>query len=315
MRRRTFTTGAASLFAGLAAGAASAQTTGLTTIRLTSAPSDDLRPLLYAQNAGLFRKAGLAVDIDRTSSGAIAAQAILAGAMDIGKSSLTPLIAAHIRGIPFVLIAPSAIHQAANPNSAVIVASDASYRSPADLQGKTIACTAIGDIGYLGFRALVDQHGGDSSTLRWVEVPTSAVATAVAQGRIAAGIITEPYMTKELSTGKVRMLVDVLAGYPTPVLESAFYGTRDYVAKNRDVVARFAKVVEQGAAYSNAHESQTVALFAAFSGMEPDVLSKMHLTVSATKFSPQQIQPVIDLAAKYGVIPKRFDAREMIAKL
>ncbi len=37
----------------------------LTTIHFISSASDDLRPLLYAQSAGLFQKAGLNVVIDK----------------------------------------------------------------------------------------------------------------------------------------------------------------------------------------------------------------------------------------------------------
>lgn len=318
MLRRILVRPAALLLALLvvSAGISSAQTPAapaLTTIRFISSPSDDLRPVLYAQNAGLFRQAGLDVVIERASSGAIVAQAIVGGAMDIGKASLSSLIAAYARGIPFVMIAPSAIHRRENSNDGVLVASGSSVRSPADLQGKVVACTAIGDIGYLGLRALIDAQGGDSSTVQWVEIPTSAVSAALEQGRIEAGLTTEPYMTKDLKSGKVRVLVDMLNGYPHPILESAFFSTRDYVAKNADAVARFAKVLRQAAVYSNTHEAQTVPLMAAFAGLDAETAAQMHHTFTATSFDPQQVQPVIDLAAKYKVIPHGFNAREMIA--
>ncbi|HXF34023.1 MAG TPA: ABC transporter substrate-binding protein [Candidatus Acidoferrales bacterium] len=285
----------------------------LTTIRVISSPSDDLRPMLYAQKAGLFTKAGLNVVLERSSSGAVVAQAIVGGAMDVGKASLSSLIAAYARGIPFELIAPSAIHRASSANSAVIVTTASPIRAPLDLQNKTVSCTAIGDIGYLGLRAMIDAQGGDSSTVKWVEIPTSAVALAIEQGRVDAGVTTEPYMTKDLRSGKVRILVDMLNGYPRPILESAFFATKDYVEKNRDVVARFAKALQQASSYSNTHEAETVPLFAAFGGLDADTAAQMHRTFTPTTFDAAQIQPVIDLAAKYKVIPRRFDAREFIA--
>lgn len=294
-------------------GTSSAQQPNLTTIRVISSPSDDLRPLLYAQKAGLFTKAGLNVVLERSSSGAVVAQAIVGGAMDVGKASLSSLIAAYARGVPFELVAPSAIHRAASANSAVVVAANSPIRSVLDLQNKIVSCTAIGDIGYLGLRAMIDAQGGDSSTVRWVEIPTSAVAVALEQARVDAGVTTEPYMTKDLRGGKVRMLVDMLNGYPRPILESAFFATRDYVEKNRDVVARFAKALQQASIYSNTHEAETVPLFAAFGGLDDDTAAQMHRTFTPPTFDPSQIQPVIDLAAKYKVIPRRFDAREIIA--
>ncbi len=295
------------------AGTPSAQPTNPTTIRVISSPSDDLRPLLYAQKAGLFTKAGLNVVLERSSSGAVVAQAIIGGAMDVGKASLSSLIAGYARGVPFEMIAPSAIHRAASPNSAVIVATDSPIRTPLDLQGKVVSCTAIGDIGYLGIRGMIDRQGGDSASVRWVEIPTSAVALAIEQGRVDAGITTEPFMAKDLKGGKVRMLFDMLNGYPRPILESAFFATRDYVEKNRDAVARFAKALQQAAAYSDTHEAETVPLFAAFAGMDDETAAAMHRTYTPPTFDASQIQPVIDLAAKYKVIPRRFDAHEIIA--
>lgn len=110
------------------------------------------------------------------------------------------------------------------------------------------------------------------------------------------------------------MLADMLNGYgPRPILESAFFSTRDYVAKNRDAMARFAKVMEQASAYANSHIPETLPLIVAFSGMDAHAAAIMHKTYTALAFDPAQIQPVIDVAAKYKVIPKTFSARDMLS--
>ena len=238
------------------------------TIRFTSSSSDDLRPILYAQNAGLFQKAGLNVVIDKASSGGVVAQAIVGGAMDIGKASMSSLVAAYARNVPFVLIAPSAIHRKEVANSGVMLNANSPIKTVLDLQGKIVGCTAIGDIGYLGLRAMIDAQGGDSSKVKWVEIPTASLAAMVEQNRVDAGLTTEPYMTKDLSSGKFRILVDMLTGYPHPILESAFFARKDYVEKNRDAVTRFAKVLQQAAAYADDHVAETLPLFVTFTGMD-----------------------------------------------
>jgi NitT/TauT family transport system substrate-binding protein len=293
---------------------APAQAPVLTVIRLTSSPSDDLRPVLYAQSAGLFKKAGLDVQITRAASGAIVAQSVLAGAMDVGKSSLVSLIAAYAQGVPFVMVAPSAIHLKNDANDGVMVLANAPFKSPLDLQGKVVACTAIGDIGYLGLRAMIDQMGGDSTTLKFIELPTTTLGASLEQGRVDAGVTNEPYMSKDLGTGKFRMLTDMLNGYgPKPILESAFFSTKDFVGKNRDAMARFAKVMAQASAYANTHIPETLPLMVSFSGMDAHAAEIMHKTSTAPSFDPSQIQPVIDVAAKYKIIPKTFSARDMLA--
>lgn len=285
------------------------------TIRYFSSASDDQLPVLYAQKAGLFQEAGLNLVAERAPSGAAVAQAVVGGAVDIGKGSLSSLIAAHVRGIPFELIAPAAIHrEESSINSAIVVAVNSPLHAPLDLQGKVVASTAIGDIGYLGTRAMIDGLGGDSSTMRWVELPTSAVAAAIEQGRIDAGITVEPYMSKDLATGKLRILVDPLNGYRRPILEGAYFAMHDYIAAHRDTVARFVRVLQQAATYTNAHTAETLPLFIAYSGMDAETATKMRHAVIATTFDASDIQPVVDMAAKYKVIPHGFDAREMIAR-
>jgi len=314
--RRTHALRALAGAPGLVAAPAMVRAQGsLTTIRYLSSPSDDQLPVLYAQKTGLFQEAGLNLVAERASSGAAAAQAVAGGAIDIGKGSLASLIAAHVRGIPFELIAPAAIHREdSSVNSAVVVGVSSPLHGPLDLQGKVVSSTAVGDIGYLGMRAMIDGLGGDSATVRWVELPTSAVAAALEQGRIDAGITVEPYMSKALAGGKVRILVDPLNGYRRPILEGAYFAMHDYIAAHRDVVARFAHVLGQAAAYTNAHLAETLPLFIAYSGMDAETATKMRHALIATTFDASDIQPVVDMAAKYKVIPHGLDAHEMIAR-
>lgn len=301
---------AASLLA--AASSATAQTANLPTIHLISSPSEDMIPFWYAQSTGMFKAAGVNAVLEKTSSGATTAQAIAGGADAVGRASLSSLIAAHVRGIPFVLIAPSAIHRKnVSVNSAIIVAANSPVKSVLELQGKTVSCTAIGDIGYLGLRSMIDGQGGDSSTVKWVELPISAVAAAVDAGRVDAGVSAEPYMSRDLTGGKVRALVDMLDGYPGEILEGAYFATRDYATANADALARFARVLRQAAIYTNAHVAEMVPLLVANTGMELDVATRMKRALNGTTFDPSQVQPVIDIAAKYKQIPARFDAREL----
>lgn len=290
-----------------------AQTTHLTTIRFIAAPSDDLLPFWYAQSKGLFRAAGLDIEATVVSSGAVVAQAIVGGTYDLGRSSVGALIAAHIQGIPFVLVAPGALHRKndALANSAILVAAGSPIKSVLDLQGKTVSCSAIGDIGYLGIRGLIDAQGGDSSTVRWVEIPASAAAAALAQGRVDASSSNEPYMTRDLASGTVRSIGDPLNGYSGEILEGAYFAMGPYANANRDALARFAKVLRQAAIYADSHREELLPLLIANTKLDPDVAARMHRATSALSFEPSQVQPVIDLEAKYKTIPHGFDAREM----
>jgi NitT/TauT family transport system substrate-binding protein len=301
---------AASLLIG--ASAAGAQTSAPTTIRFIAAPSDDLLAFWYAQSTGMFKKANLNIEVQTASTGAIVSQAIIGGAADIGRSSPQTIIAAHIRGIPLVIVAPGAIHrQNIAGNAAIIVKADSPFKTVLDLQGKTVSCTAIGDVGYLGLRSLIDAAGGDSSTVKWVEIPIPAAAAAIDTGRVDAGLSTEPFMTRDISAGKVRALVDMLNGYQGAILQGVYFSMKTFAQANPDAVSRFARVLRDASTYTNAHPTETLGLLVANTGLEPDVAAKMHRVPMALQWDPSQLQPLIDVAAKYKAIPQGFDARDL----
>jgi NitT/TauT family transport system substrate-binding protein len=298
--------------ATLAAPSATLAQSAPVTVHFIAAPSDDLLVFWYAQSTGMFKQAGLNVDVQTASTGAIVSQAILSGAADIGRASPQTVIAAHIRGVPLVVVAPGAIHRhGVFGNAAIVVKADAPFKTVLDLQGKTVACTAIGDVGYLGLRSLIDAAGGDSSTVKWVEIPIPSVAAALEAGRIDAGLSTEPFMTRDVAAGKVKTLVDMLDGYQGAILQGVYFSTKAFAQANADAVARFARVLRQAAVYTNAHPNETLALLVQNTGLEPEVAAKMHRVPIALQWEPSQLQPLIDVAAKYKAIPQSFDARDI----
>jgi NitT/TauT family transport system substrate-binding protein len=282
------------------------------TVRIASSPNDDVTPILYAMHAGLFAKAGLDVVFQKANSGSAVAAAVACGAIDIGKSSMIPLINAHVRGIAFVLVAPSSLHRSTSPDAGIVVAANGPVRRAQDLDGQVVSVAGLNDLTWLGTHAWVDKNGGDSSTIRFIEIPGSSVLSALEQGRIAAGTLSEPYITQDVRTGKARLLVDMLNGIAPRLLEAAWFTTVDYAAKNRDAVARFTSVVQQASAYCNRHPSETIGLVAAFTGIDPQTFKEIHRTYFATALLPGDIQPLIDAAAKYKLIPQAFDARELL---
>ena len=117
-----------------------AQTPALIPVHVGGLATDDAIALYYAQRTGLFAKAGLDVQFDHSSpNGAAVAAAVNAGSYDIGKSTVSSLIDAHLRGLPFTLIATAAVYDSKAPYSGLIVAKDSPIKTGKDLEGKAIA--------------------------------------------------------------------------------------------------------------------------------------------------------------------------------
>ena len=288
---------------------------GLTPVRIASTANDDITAALYAIQQDAFRKAGLDVTLNAMNSGAAISAAVAGGAVDIGRSSMLPLITARGKGISFMLIAPAGLYLTSAPDSAVVVAAKSPLRNVKDLEGKIVSSPALGDLDYLGFRNWVDVNGADSKLVQFIELPGSAVVAGVTSGRIAAGALQSPFLGQGIRAGSVRIFGYHLSSMSPRLMQSAWFTTGDYLAKNALVVRAFAQVMQSASAFCNAHPAQTVDLLASFTKMEPATIAASVRTQFATSLNPVLIQPMIDVAAKYKAIDARFEARDFIARV
>ncbi len=293
--------------------AATAQAQNLVLLRIASAPDDDVTPVLWADKAGLFRQAGIEIAVQRSNSGAAVAAAVTGGAMDIGKSSLLSIVLAHVRGVPLTIVAPGGLHTPTSIDSGILVLKDSKFRSALDLEGKIVSVSALNDFQWLGMHAWIDQHGGNSKRVLFVEQPGSSVGGALDSGRIAAGLATNPALSQYMSTGKYRYLGSQVDAIAKRLMFSAWFANADFVAKNADVIRKFGEVMSRASAYVAAHHEETVDVLAAFSSVEPAVIRSAPRASYAPSLDPALVQPLIDLAVKYGSIPANFDARDLFS--
>jgi NitT/TauT family transport system substrate-binding protein len=293
-----------------------AQTPAPTTLHLTGTGADDVVSVLYAQKSGAFRAVGLDTVYERANSGAAGVAAVTSGSFDIGKSSMGSLIAARAHNVDLKIVAGGALYRLADTQGQVllVVTSDSPIRTAKDFNGKTLSVPSLGDQNVLIARAWIDQHGGDSRTVQFVEVPSSAAATAVAQGRVAAAVLVPPFAARAIADGKMRSVAILFSAIAPRFLETAWFATGDYVTKNRDVVVAFGKVVAQASAYVNAHQADVVDLIAAFTGQTAAAVTQNGVSTLATSLEAREMQPLIDAMAKYSMIDRRFDAADFLVR-
>lgn len=306
MRRAVF------LASSVAALGAPAIAQTLTTVRVVSSPNDDLIPVLLGIDNGAFHKAGLDIDLQKANNGTAVVAAVAGGAVDIGKSSTPSILVARSKGLPFILVAPAGIYTADSPTAGTIVAVDSPIHTGKDCDGKIMGVGALNDLTALAIKAWVDRNGGDSKTLKFVEIPPSAMGAAVAAGRVDTGTLPDPALGEAIASGKARLLSPSVTAIAPRFVQAAFFATADFVAKNKATVAAFRRVVEESAGYANAHHGEMIPLLSKFTGIDPKVIAAEPQQLFGTSLDPKLLQPLVDVCAKYGAIPSSFDAAAMI---
>ena len=288
----------------------------LTTIRVGAGLDVESTPLIYAVKAGLFQQVGLNVEVVKLNGGGAAiAAAVVSGALEFGKASLVTIISAHVRGVPLALIAPAASYAVESPDIPLIVAANSPIKTAKDLSdaGSTVGVTSLSTTGLLACKDWIDRNGGDSSKVKFVELSQTAVAPAIDAGRIVGYPLSDPALGVAMATGKYRVL-----GYPYNAIAKKFeladwFVNPAYVAEHRDIAEKFAAVMAKANVYVATHEVEMQPLIAAYVGLDPSEVLKMKEPGRAAYLQPALIQPVIDDAVKYKIIPATFPASDLIS--
>lgn len=313
MRRSQFLASTTALAAaGLVPAAARAQER---TIRIGALLIDNTAEVFFAQDQGFWKNAGLSVDISTFQSGSAAASALASGAVDISIADAVSMAAAHSRGIPLVYLAPATIYTQTQPAYALLVPINSPIKTAKDMTGKTISVNGIKNIVQIPTEAWIDNNGGDAKSIKFVEMPFPVMAAAILDGRVDIGSVSEPFITNGIDSGKLRMISVADKNVAKSFMFSGWCTTQEWAAKNPDLVAKFIAVMNQTAKWSNANKAQSSQILVKVSKMPAEIAGKMIRSYYGEKLDPALLQPVIDAAAKYGVISKPFPATEVISPL
>jgi NitT/TauT family transport system substrate-binding protein len=281
-------------------------------LQVAGPPTEDSTDLYYGIKTGLFRRAGLNVEMINTSSGAAATEAVIAGAYPLCKTNLLSVVQAHVRGIPVVLVAPEILYNPRNPTTLLQIAPDATYKTGADLNGKTAGVPALHAGAALMTCAWIDKHGGDWKSVRFVEISNSAMEPAIVSHRIDVGVLQPPQLDASLANGTTKTLGDCMGAIAPNYMYSGYIARADWAREHGDLIRTFARALAEATRYVNVHAAETAQLVAEFTKIEITDVAKMHRTINGTILDAPLVQPFIDAAAKYGEIPQAFPARDLI---
>ena len=311
----------ATLLAGIASIGASrmfsrpARAADLVPVRVASAFQDDVGPLLYGVAAGIFARQGLDVQVEPVNSGAVAAAAVAGGALQFAKSGPISLVTGHARGVPFTIIAPSRISTPEHPVGGLLVRPDSPIKTAKDCNGKIVAGSALADFNALVVLAWVDANGGDAKTMKLVEVPQSALVAALREGRLDLATAQNPVLYDALTSRQARLLSNPFDALGNRYIASCWFTTKDLVAKQPDLVRKFVFALKESTRYALAHPLDIGAVLAPFLHFDAVKLRKMGIAPVGVDLVAKELQPAVDVAVRYGLIPKGFDAAELITIL
>ncbi len=279
---------------------APAQAQTPTTIRIATTPIDLGAEALYAADLGFFKKAGLDVELNLLASGSTVAASVAGGSIDIGQSNIVALATAHAAGLPFVIVAPAGYYTSAGPTTELVTAANSTISDAKDLNGKIIAVTALKDLNWVSIQSWLTRGGADLASIKYVEVQQPTACNMVTSGRAAAAIVSEPYLSYALRDGGCKVLAPTHDAIAKTFLVGAWFSTSAWAQSHADAIRRFRAVMVETARWAATHHTESARILEKYTHLAAP--PEMKRVPFAERAEPAQIQPVLDAAARFGVI-------------
>jgi NitT/TauT family transport system substrate-binding protein len=221
-------------------------------------------PAKLADQLGYFKEQDLDVEMINTRAGVEAENELIAGEVQAVVGFYDHTIDIQSKGKSIISI----VQLSRAPGEVELVSTKlaAEIKSPADFKGRTLGITGVGSSTDFLTQALAAKAGlkaGDYSTIG-VGAGNTFIA-AIKQGKIDAGMTTEPTISQMLSTGEAKILVDMRSiestqaalGGPYPA--ASLYVASSWLEKNRPVAQKLANALVKTLRWMAAHSAAEIA--------------------------------------------------------
>jgi NitT/TauT family transport system substrate-binding protein len=189
-------------------------------------------------------------------------------------------------------------------------------RTAKDLTGKVVAVTGLNNIAHIAARLWIDKNGGDSSTVRFIEMPFSEMPAALINGRVdAASIqaINDPDAGKP--NDPLRQIASTFDALAPRFITSVWFSTREWVESHKAEARALVSVLRETAIWANTHHKESARVLTGFTHQTADSIESSTRTTYGERLSAEMMQPSIDAAARYGLIKRPFAANEIMSNV
>lgn len=221
-------------------------------------------PAKLAEQLGYLKETGLDIELLSEPAGVNAETEMLSGAAQGVVGFYDHTIDLQARG----KMVESVVQFSQAPGEVILVSKAASGRikSPADFKGKTLGVTGLGSSTNFLTQYLAARAGVKNS--EFTTLPVGAGSTFIAamgQGKIDAGMTTEPTIARLVSTNAASVLVDLrslkstVAALGGPYPAASLYMQTSWVNSHKEQVQKIVTAFVKTLRYINTHSAKEIA--------------------------------------------------------
>lgn len=245
------------------------------------------------EQAGIFKKHGLHLDLLFTSGGAESQQAVISGSVDIACGvGISGALAAYGKGAPLRVIGSEII---GSPDTYWYVPANSPVKTLQDLDGKQVSFSVNGSSSHAALLQLIAQSGVKMKPMS--SGGMQATLTQVMTGQIDAGWSSVPFALDQVADGKIRIVakgseIQLLRGRTLRVNVANL----DMLTTRKDALQRFMAGYRETIDWMYANP-QALTLYAAYSGLSEQVVAKVRDFITKDTMSPDRVLGLEDTVA------------------
>jgi NitT/TauT family transport system substrate-binding protein len=226
----------------------------------------------FAQKKGWFKDADLDIEIFWTHGGSETLQAAISGSADIAMSNgILGVVGAYFKGAPVRIIGAemTGVHEVY-----WYVKSDSPIKSVKDFEGKTVAFSRPGSSTNLMLLNLLAENNVKGAK------PTAtgglpATHTQVMSGQIDVGWAVPPFGVKEISEGKIRVVVkaDDIKGMQGQTIRVDVANANSLKTK-REAITKFMQIVAKSIDWAYSGDPEVYKMYGEIAKVSPEVAKR-----------------------------------------
>jgi NitT/TauT family transport system substrate-binding protein len=282
-------------------------------LRLGAAINDSYAESYFGNDAGIFARNGLDVEVSAFPNAQAIIQAVSGGAIDLGMADMIQIANASAHGLDYAFFAGGSLYRTEAPSTLFCVSRNSPIRTAKDLEGQTVAVTALASISSICVTEWLRRNGADITKVKLFEMPFSPMAPALARGTVAAAFIAEPFYHN--AKDDLRVLASTYDTIAKQFYIGAWFAPREWLTKNAATAKRLTTAIYQTAAWANTHRDETAVTLNKVSKIDLETIKGMTRSSWGTSLDLALMQPILDIAARYNAIEKPTAAAQLVVRV
>jgi NitT/TauT family transport system substrate-binding protein len=273
----------------------------------------DVAPIYLGVQKGFFTEQRIEPELVPGSGGAAAVPGVVSGQFRFAFGNVVSLLVGRSQGLPLRALAQgsSSTGMQGKDFGGIVVPKDSPIRSAADLGGKSVAVNNLKNIGDTTVRASIRKAGGDPAAVQFVEMPLPDMPAAVANRRVDAAWVVEPFFTIAQDQG-ARVVASNFVDAAPDLTVAVYFTTEQVATQQADLTRRFTAAITKSLQYAQDHPDEVRAILPSYAKIEPAVAARMTLPAWPQTINRESVQTLADLMQQDGLITEKVEVAELL---